>query len=73
MNRMAMRYDYYTVIFSFVVSSTNELAFEEPETEGDKQLAGRLTDYDYLVTMQLIKLSMEEKDKLLKDRDDKNK
>lgn len=32
----------------------------------------RLSDFDYLVSMALIKLSEEEKEKLLKERDEKN-
>lgn len=49
------------------------IVVQEGAADVDKVLASRLSDYDYLVTMQLIKLSMEEKDKLLKDRDDKQK
>ncbi|VDP04965.1 unnamed protein product [Heligmosomoides polygyrus] len=52
-------------------------ATEEEEQEGagdtDKELDGKLSDYDYLVGMALIKLSEEEKDKLLKESDEKMK
>jgi len=48
-----------------------ETADDDEPTEGDDVTAARLSDYDYLVTMQLIKLSEEEKDKLLRERDEK--
>ncbi|KAK6039752.1 DNA gyrase/topoisomerase IV, A subunit [Cooperia oncophora] len=43
------------------------------ESEGDKDVDTKLSDYDYLVGMALIKLSEEEKNKLLKESDDKMK
>ncbi|KAK6016639.1 DNA gyrase/topoisomerase IV, A subunit [Ostertagia ostertagi] len=47
---------------------------EENEESGqDKDLDTKLSDYDYLVGMALIKLSEEEKNKLLKESDDKMK
>ncbi|XGW08821.1 hypothetical protein V3C99_011270 [Haemonchus contortus] len=46
---------------------------ESEETEGNKDLDTKLSDYDYLVGMALIKLSEEEKNKLLKESDDKMK
>ncbi|KHJ95992.1 DNA gyrase/topoisomerase IV, A subunit [Oesophagostomum dentatum] len=44
---------------------------EEGVTDKDKELDNKLSDYDYLVGMALIKLSEEEKNKLLKESDDK--
>ncbi|KAK5978496.1 DNA gyrase/topoisomerase IV A subunit [Trichostrongylus colubriformis] len=57
-------------------SGEYDMAEEEEENEesgGDKDLDGKLSDYDYLVGMALIKLSEEEKNKLLKESDDKMK
>uniref|UniRef100_A0A0N4ZG69 DNA topoisomerase 2 n=1 Tax=Parastrongyloides trichosuri TaxID=131310 RepID=A0A0N4ZG69_PARTI len=55
-----------------------EIEIEEGENEEDDQdtssdaaLKKRLVDYDYLVNMALIKLSEEEKDRLLKESGDK--
>ncbi|WKX97267.1 hypothetical protein Q1695_013154 [Nippostrongylus brasiliensis] len=50
-----------------------EVEENEEEGEGDKDLDGKLSDYDYLVGMALIRLSEEEKNKLLKESDDKMK
>ncbi|KAF8363065.1 top-2 [Pristionchus pacificus] len=44
---------------------------EKEEEDGDKKLNGKLSDYDYLVGMALIKLSEEEKNKLMKESEDK--
>uniref|UniRef100_A0A0N5BZA6 TOP4c domain-containing protein n=1 Tax=Strongyloides papillosus TaxID=174720 RepID=A0A0N5BZA6_STREA len=44
---------------------------EDNETSTDAGLKKRLADYDYLVNMALIKLSEEEKDRLLKESGDK--
>ncbi|KJH51305.1 DNA gyrase/topoisomerase IV, A subunit [Dictyocaulus viviparus] len=46
---------------------------EEEPGGGDKELEGKLSDYDYLVGMALIKLSEEEKNKLLKESEEKLK
>ncbi|KAK0402260.1 hypothetical protein QR680_016238 [Steinernema hermaphroditum] len=45
----------------------------EEQSDEQKRLDTKLSDYDYLVGMALIKLSEEEKDKLLKESDDKMK
>lgn len=37
----------------------------------NKELANKLSDYDYLVGMAILKLSEEEKDKLLKESEAK--
>ncbi|ETN77909.1 DNA gyrase/topoisomerase IV, A subunit [Necator americanus] len=50
---------------------TEEEEQEEEEVVGDKEVEKKLSDYDYLVGMALIKLSEEEKNKLLKESDDK--
>ncbi|VDK83598.1 unnamed protein product [Cylicostephanus goldi] len=44
---------------------------EDGGGDRDRDLEGKLSDYDYLVGMALIKLSEEEKNKLLKESDDK--
>ncbi|CAJ0604912.1 unnamed protein product [Cylicocyclus nassatus] len=44
---------------------------EDGSGDRDRDLEGKLSDYDYLVGMALIKLSEEEKNKLLKESDDK--
>ncbi|CAB3411199.1 unnamed protein product [Caenorhabditis bovis] len=44
---------------------------EEELSDKDKSVETKLSDYDYLVGMALIKLSEEEKNKLLKESDDK--
>ncbi|RCN39976.1 DNA gyrase/topoisomerase IV, A subunit [Ancylostoma caninum] len=51
--------------------ATEEEEQEEEGGSGDQELEGKLSDYDYLVGMALIKLSEEEKNKLLKESDDK--
>ncbi len=54
------------------VSEEEEMATEEREVAVEESpVEKRLADYDYLVTMQLIKLSEEEKEKLLRERDTK--
>lgn len=53
--------------------ATEEEEQEEGAGDADKELDGKLSDYDYLVGMALIKLSEEEKDKLLKESDEKMK
>ncbi|VDM54549.1 unnamed protein product [Angiostrongylus costaricensis] len=47
--------------------------FQEQSSMGDKELQGKLSDYDYLVGMALIKVSEEEKNKLLKESEEKLK
>ncbi|KAJ1370195.1 DNA topoisomerase 2 [Parelaphostrongylus tenuis] len=59
-------------------SGEYDAAEEEEETEEDsgvtdKDLEGKLSDYDYLVGMALIKVSEEEKNKLLKESEEKLK
>ncbi|VDO55007.1 unnamed protein product [Haemonchus placei] len=54
-------------------SGEYDMEDEEQESEGNKDLDTKLSDYDYLVGMALIKLSEEEKNKLLKESDDKMK
>ncbi|KAK0396121.1 hypothetical protein QR680_001575 [Steinernema hermaphroditum] len=44
---------------------------EEEENSPEKQVDSKLSDYDYLVGMALIKLSEEEKDKLLRESESK--
>ncbi|EYC08717.1 hypothetical protein Y032_0064g3495 [Ancylostoma ceylanicum] len=51
--------------------ATEEEEQEDEGGSGDQELEGKLSDYDYLVGMALIKLSEEEKNKLLKESDDK--
>ncbi|GMT15036.1 hypothetical protein PFISCL1PPCAC_6333, partial [Pristionchus fissidentatus] len=63
------------------LEESGEVEHEEEEEEGekeeddggDKKLKGRLNDYDYLVGMALIKLSEEEKDKLMRESEEKMK
>ncbi|KAM3727830.1 DNA topoisomerase 2 top-2 [Dirofilaria immitis] len=43
----------------------------EDDTKQSKELASKLSDYDYLVGMAILKLSEEEKDKLLKESEAK--
>jgi DNA topoisomerase-2 len=52
-------------VFMIVRVSAKPVKKEEPVEDA------RLKDYDYLVTMALIRLSQEEVDKLLKERDTK--
>lgn len=55
---------------------TNDESAEPGDLEAEPpavdSVDARLSDFDYLVTMQLIKLSEEEKDKLLRERDIKD-
>lgn len=43
----------------------------QDEKKADKKLAIHLSDYDYLVGMALIRVSEEEKDKLLAEKETK--
>uniref|UniRef100_A0A0K0F8B8 DNA topoisomerase 2 n=1 Tax=Strongyloides venezuelensis TaxID=75913 RepID=A0A0K0F8B8_STRVS len=53
------------------VEIEEEEEIEDNETSTDAGLKKRLADYDYLVNMALIKLSEEEKDRLLKESGNK--
>uniref|UniRef100_A0AC35UG86 DNA topoisomerase 2 n=1 Tax=Rhabditophanes sp. KR3021 TaxID=114890 RepID=A0AC35UG86_9BILA len=58
------------------IAKSSEVIMEEEDEDGneeseDANLRNKLSDYDYLVGMALIKLSTEEKDKLLKESETK--
>ncbi|VDK24464.1 unnamed protein product [Anisakis simplex] len=44
---------------------------KEPKNAQQKDLESKLSDYDYLVGMAIVRLSSEEKDKLLRESGDK--
>uniref|UniRef100_A0A915Q4L1 DNA topoisomerase 2 n=1 Tax=Setaria digitata TaxID=48799 RepID=A0A915Q4L1_9BILA len=51
----------------------NQEEVDEDDPHESKELTSRLSDYDYLVGMAILKLSEEEKDKLLKESEAKLK